>query len=372
MKKFSVLASSLALISTFGYAKEIAIGLPMPITGAIAAYGQTAYEGVKMANILEPKLKNGDTIKLVLVDTKGDKIETATATNRLISSDKVVGIIGALTTGNTQQVLGIAEEKKIPVIAPAATADKLFDGKKFGARVCFMDSFQGSAFASFAYDKLNAKTAVVVVDQAQVYSLGLAKAFEKEFKQKGGKVVKKLNITSGDKDFKAVAAQLKSLNADVVYMPIYHPEASMIVRQAKQVGVTSKFGSGDGVANQTFIDLGGEAVNDYMFTDTFDYTRPPTKRSEEFLAAYEKEKGNREIASFTALGADAYFIMVNAMNECADPSDSVCVNEKIHATSNFEGVSGVISIDASGNATRSVVIKEIKDLKPAYKDIVNP
>ena len=373
MKKITAVAFSLALIGACGFAKEISIGLPMPITGSIAAYGQTAYDGVKLANQIEPTLKNGDTVKLVLVDTKGDKVETATATTRLITSDKVSGIIGALTTGNTQQVLMIAEDKKIPVIAPAATADKLLDNKKFGSRVCFMDSLQGTALATYAAEKLNAKTAVVVVDQAQTYSLGLAKAFEKEFKAKGGKIAKKLTISSGDKDFKAVVAQLKDINADIVYLPIYHPEASMLARQARQIGVKSLLASGDGVANSTFIELGGEAVNGYIYTDTFDYTQPPTQRSKDFLDAYANANGGkRDIPGFTAQGADAYFIMVKAMNECADPSDSVCVNEKIHQTKDFDGVSGIISIDATGNAMRSVVIKEIKDLKATYKDTVNP
>lgn len=373
MKKITAVASSLALIGACGFAKEISIGLPMPITGSIAAYGQTAYDGVKLANQIEPTLKNGDTVKLVLVDTKGDKVETATATTRLITSDKVSGIIGALTTGNTQQVLMIAEDKKIPVIAPAATADKLLDNKKFGSRVCFMDSLQGTALATYAAEKLNAKTAVVVVDQAQTYSLGLAKAFEKEFKAKGGKIAKKLTISSGDKDFKAVVAQLKDINADIVYLPIYHPEASMLARQARQIGVKSLLASGDGVANSTFIELGGEAVNGYIYTDTFDYTQPPTQRSKDFLDAYASANGGkRDIPGFTAQGADAYFIMVKAMNECADPSDSVCVNEKIHQTKDFDGVSGIISIDTTGNAMRSVVIKEIKDLKATYKDTVNP
>lgn len=76
--------------------------------------------------------------------------------------------------------------------------------------------------------------------------------------------------------------------------------------------------------------------------------------------------------SFTALGADAYNIMVDAMNRCANPEDSVCVNGEIRKTSKFEGVSGFISIDDKGNATRSAVIKEIKDGKAVYKSTVNP
>jgi len=182
--------------------------------------------------------------------------------------------------------------------------------------------------ANYASKDLGLKTAVIVTDQAQVYSLGLAKAFTQAFTQSGGKVLKEVRVSSGDKDFKAVISQIKALNADFVFLPLYHTEASMIKRQAKQADFNKPFFSGDGVANQTFIDLGGDAVEGYMFTDAFDHSAPPTNKSKDFIAAYEKKTGKKELNSFTALGADAYNIMVDAMNRCSNPEDSVCVNSE--------------------------------------------
>lgn len=372
MRSFMTLLSLAAIMATSAMAKEVNVGIILPMSGALAGYGQVAYEGVELANALQPKLKNGDTIKLVLVDTKGDKVESANAATRLITSDKVVGIVGEMISTNTAQIISIAEKKQIPVIAPAATNDKLTENKTFANRVCFMDSFQGTVVANYAAKDLGLKTAVIVTDQAQVYSLGLSKAFSEAFAKNGGKVVKEIRISSGDKDFKAVISQLKTLSADMVFLPVYHTEASMIKRQAKQADFNKPFFSGDGVANQTFIDLGGEAVEGYMFTDAFDYSAPPTGKSKEFIAAYEKKTGKKELNSFTALGADAYNIMVDAMNRCANPEDSVCVNTEIRKTSKFEGVSGFISMDEKGNATRSAVIKEIQNGKAVYKSMVNP
>ncbi len=372
MKKISLVASIALVAATSLMAKEIKIGVVMPITGAVAAYGQTAWAGIEMANKLEPTLKNGDTLKLILVDNKGDKVETTTATTRLVSDDKVTGLIGAMVTGNTQQVLQIADEKKVPMIAPAATADKLLDRAKYGARVTFMDSFQGTSFATYAAKSLGLKTAVVVVDQSTSYSIGLAKAFKKQYEKDGGKVLKELKISSGDKDFKAIVFQIGSLNPSIVYMPFYHPEAALVVRQARQIGLKTQFASGDGVSNDTFIELAGNASNGYFYTDAFDSSNPPTDKSKEFVAAYTKEKGDGNVPGFTALGADSYFLMVDAMNRCENPEDRECVNKKIKETKNFEGVSGIINIDSKGNAIRSVVIKEVKDGRAVYKDTVNP
>jgi branched-chain amino acid transport system substrate-binding protein len=235
-----------------------------------------------------------------------------------------------------------------------------------------MDSFQGEVVANYALKDLGLKTAVVIVDQAQVYSLGLTKAFAKVFKAGGGKILKKIKITSGDKDFKAVVSQLKSTNPDFLFLPLYHPEASMLARQAKQIGLNKPMFSGDGVANQTFIELGGKSVEGYMFTDYFDYTVPPSQRSKKFVDVYLKKTGKKEMNSFVVLGADAYNVLINAMNKCANPEDSVCINKEIKSTNNYEGVSGNITIDESGNATRSAVIKVIKDGKAVYKTTVNP
>jgi branched-chain amino acid transport system substrate-binding protein len=110
----------------------------------------------------------------------------------------------------------------------------------------------------------------------------------------------------------------------------------------------------------------------YLFTDFFDYGAPPTQRSKEFIEAYAKKTGKQEVNSFVALGADAYNVMVDAMNRCANPEDSVCINNAIKSTVNFEGVSGVLNIDKSGNSTRSAVIKVVQNAKAVYKATVNP
>lgn len=372
MKKISIAVCATLLVASSIFAKDIKIGVIMPITGAVAAYGQTAWDGISLANKLEPTLKNGDNIKLILVDNKGDKVETATSTTRLVSNDNVAGLIGAMLTANTQQVLQIADEKKVPLISPASTADKLLDRSKYGARVTFMDSFQGTSFANYATKTLKLKTAVIVVDQSTSYSIGLAKAFRKEYQKDGGKILKELKISSGDKDFKAIVSQIGSLKPELVYMPFYHPEAALIIRQARQIGLTMQFASGDGVGNDTFIQLAGESAEGYYYTDTFDSSNPTTQRGKEFVVAYYKEKGSNYVPGFTGLGADAYFLMVNAMNRCKNPEDRECINKQIKETKNFQGVTGIISIDKKGNAIRSVVIKTIKNGKSVYKDTINP
>lgn len=372
MKKLNIAILSALMTTNIAFAKEINIGVVLPLTGATAAYGQSALDGIKIANSMKNTLSNGDTINLVVVDTKGDKIESANASTRLVSQNKVYALIGEMLTANTLQVMRIAEEKKVPVVAPAATADKLLNKKSYSSRVCFMDSFQGSSLASYVKNKLKYNKAVIISDQSTDYSLGLTRAFEKEFGKLGGKVLDKFRITAGDKDFKAIISQIKLLNPDFIYLPVYYTEASLFARQAKAMGVNIPMGSADGVADETFIKLAQDAAEGYLFTDSFDYNNPPTKLSKDFIQVYEKEKKNKEVPNFSAMGADAYFVIFEAMQKCTNNLNSKCINDNIHATNNFEGVSGVISIDKSGNATRSIVIKTIENQKQIYKDLILP
>ncbi|MBQ8820659.1 MAG: branched-chain amino acid ABC transporter substrate-binding protein, partial [Campylobacter sp.] len=97
-----------------------------------------------------------------------------------------------------------------------------------------------------------------------------------------------------------------------------------------------------------------------------------TAKSKAFVEAYAKENGDSNVPGFTALGADSYYLMIDAMNRCADGADRECVNKEIKNSKNFEGVSGIINIDKKGNAERSIVIKEIAGGKAMYKDTVNP
>lgn len=368
MKKICIF---FALLFAFARAENIKIGVVLPLSGSVAGYGQSALEGVKIAHSMKPSL-NGSQIELVVLDSKGDKIESNTAATRLISSDKVLGIIGEMVTANTLQVMSAGENAKVPTIAPAATSDKLLIGKKYSSRVCFMDSFQGGSLAKYAFQKLGYKKALIISDNGTDYSIGLAKAFEKEFKAQGGEIVAKFNVSSKDRDFKAVISQIQRAKADFVFVPLYYNEASLLVRQARSAGLNTPFSSADGVADESFMELAGSASEGYIFTDNFDASNPPTEFSKEFIQNYEKEKGTKAVPNFTAMGADAYFVFYNALQKCEGDLKSECINNAIHKTTDFQGVSGVINIGEDGNARRSLVVKEIKDKKAVFKDLINP
>lgn len=364
--------ASLLTFSTLLSAKEVRIGVIMPMSGPIGGFGQSAVEGLNVMHKLNPKLDNGDEIKIMLVDNKSDKIESANAASKLISYDKVTAIIGALTSTNTMAMTKIAENAKTPVVAPVATNILVTKRKDFVSRVCFSDAFQGQVAANFAINNLKLKKAVLITDVKLDYSIGISKVFKKAYKKLGGNIIQVAKINSGDSDFKAMLSNIKALNPELIFFPIYSAEAGLIAKQAKQLGITAKFLGTDGMtADKVFFEAGGDAVEGFYGTDLYSSDAPKTTDlSKKYENAYKKEL-NKEVHPFGVLTADSYNVIVAAMNKCKDPEDKICVNKNIRATMNFQAASGVITLD-NGDAVRSAVINQVVNGEKKYLTTVNP
>jgi branched-chain amino acid transport system substrate-binding protein len=376
MKMKRIILSTVLAASTmfsFANAKEVKIGVVMPMSGPIGGFGQSAYKGIELINKMEPKLANGDSVKIVLVDNKSDKIESANGMQKLISSEKVSAVIGALTSTNTMAITKIAGENKTPMVAPVATNILVTKNREFANRVCFSDAFQGQVAANFIKNNLNKKSVVLVTDVKQDYSIGISKVFKRAFKKMGGKVIKQVRMSSGDTDFKAMISSIKSLKPELVFFPIYSTEAALIAKQAKQLGLSVPFVGTDGMtADDVFFKTGGDAVEGFYNTDLFSPDAPKTTdASKEFEKAYKKAYGE-DVHPFAALSADSYKVIVNAMNQCGNVNDGVCINNQIKATNKFPGVAGELSIAPNGDAIRSAVINQIENGKKVYKTTVNP
>ena len=225
MKSFSGKASLMATLvaalvgASSAQAAEIKIGVVLPLSGALSGYGQPSQKGLDIIQAITPTLKNGDTIKLIVIDDKSDKVEAANAMQRLVSSDKVDAVIGEVTSSNTLAMTKIADDSKTPLVSSTATNDRVTRNHPYVSRVCFSDSFQGVVGANLASRDLKAKTAAIVFDSSNDYSVGLAKAFRTQFLKNGGTIPIEVQAPGGSKDFKAQLASVKAKNVDMIYMP---------------------------------------------------------------------------------------------------------------------------------------------------------
>jgi branched-chain amino acid transport system substrate-binding protein len=364
-----ILISAMGLISPATAVEPVVIGAYMPMTGGVAAFGQMCWSGIETAKKMEPEVL-GRPVELKLVDTRSDKVESANAVSRLIEKEKVVAILGETISGNTIAGADYAERRKIPMISPTATNPIVTQNKNYIFRVCFIDTDQGLIGAKLAMERLNAKTAALIYDISQDYCVGLANFFKKEFTQAGGQILAETKFKSGDRDFTPQLSRIKAVKPDIIYAPIYYTELALIARQAKDMGLSAPIVSGDGAQAPELIELGGNAVEDIHFTAHFHEAMVDTERGKKFLELYKKDTA-KELDSFAAMGADAYFVTLDAIKR-AGSADPIKIREALVSTRDFEGVSGKISLKSDGNAIKAIVINKVKDGKFAYVTTITP
>jgi branched-chain amino acid transport system substrate-binding protein len=346
------------------------------MTGANAAGGAMEVEGIKLANELYPTVTVGGKeykVELVIADNKSDKVEAANAAQRLVDKDKVSAVLGSWGSSLSMAAGPIVQEAKVPAIGLSCTNPLVTLGNDYYFRVCFIDPFQGTVMANYAYSVAGAKTAVIVQEVSNDYSVGLAKFFTDNFKKLTGNdacVLGVLNYNTGDQDFSAQLTQVKSLNPDVIFAPGNYTESALVMKQARELGITAPFLGGDTWETPEFIDVGKERVEGATFSTFFAVEAATSGMSKTFIDAY-KAKYSKEPAAVTALGFDGYLLVLDAIKR-ADSLDTVKIRDAIASTSGFEGATGTVTLDANGDATKSAFIKTVKDGKFTYLTTVQP
>jgi branched-chain amino acid transport system substrate-binding protein len=385
-KKLSILVSLLIVTSIgFGGCKKteatsssgnsdvIKIGVFEPMTGANAGGGALEIEGIKLANKLYPTVL-GKKVELVIVDNKSDKTEAANAVQRLVDKDKVTAVIGSWGSGFSMAAGPILKQAKVPAMGTSATNPLVTKGNEFYFRVCFIDPFQGTVMANYAYNTLKAKKVAIIQDVSSDYAVGLAKYFTDAFKKLTGddkSIISVSNYNTGDQDFTAQLTNIKAQKPDAIFAPGNFTEPALVIKQARQLGITAPFIGGDTWETPEFIEIGKEAVEGVTFSTFFATEKPITKESEKFLAEFKKEYGGKEAAAVAALGYDAYLILVQAL-ERVGSADSVKLRDELAKTKDFQGAAGVVNFDENRDAVKSAVIKEVKNGKFTFKEVIEP
>ncbi|NLP43996.1 MAG: ABC transporter substrate-binding protein [Peptococcaceae bacterium] len=355
----------------------IKIGGVFELTGEVAEFGKKGDNGVRLAikEINEKGGVLGKQIQYISADNKSEAGESTAAATKLIDQDKVIGIVGPMTTGNTLAVIPVVTDYGIPLVTPTATNATITvnpDGSlnEWLFRACFIDPFQGEVAANFAMDALGAKTAALVIDQKGDYAKGLAESFKKTFEDAGNKVVASEQYVAGaDRDFRAILTNIKAANPDVIFVPGYYGEAGLIVKQARELGITAAMIGGDGWGTGPIVEVAGpDAMNNTYYSD---HVAADDPNLAEFAAAYKAEY-NQDVDSFAVLGYDAARMLITAI-EKAGSTDAEAIKNALESLTGFQGVSGEINIDpATHNPQKSASILKFVDGVKEFAMRVDP
>jgi branched-chain amino acid transport system substrate-binding protein len=363
--------SAAAASSTSDASGEIKIGAVLPLTGSIAAFGQSAQKALQL---LEEEVNssggvNGQNVKFVFADDEGKPATAATVGQKLINSEKVVGIVGPLTSNCALSLAPIAQQYSVPMITGTGTNEKITQTGDFIFRTCFIDPFQGKVMAKLASTDLGAKTAAILYDNGNDYSKGLAEKFQASFEEAGGEIVASETYLTGDKDFNAQLTKIAATNPDVLFLPDYYSTVAVIAKQARSAGITATFLGGDGWDSADLFNIGGDAVNGAYFSNHYSLD-DTADEVVEFIKAFKAKYDDEVPDAMAALNYDAGKVLIQSI-EKAGSTDAQAIQE---ALTEYDGtvVSGHIQFDENRDAVKAAVIIKTEDGKETFYSKVEP
>ncbi len=351
----------------------IKIGAIMSTSGPVSTYGIHTRDAMQMA-INEINAKGGilgKQVELIVEDDEKNPEKTMNALIKLVTKDKVVAVLGGLTSDCTLAITREAQQRNVLLFTPTSTNDTVTDAGDLIFRSCFKDSFQGSVVARFAIETLNAKKAAILYDMNNDYSNGLTRAFQETFEDLGGTVVATESYAGGDKDFNAQITKIKAAEPEVLFIPDYYNTISLVIKQVSNQGLNVTMLGGDGWDELTG-QAGDEAIGSYFSNHYSPDADDPDVI--EFVKKY-REKYKVTPNALAALGYDGAYILLEAI-ERAGSTDPNKVKEALMETDR-KFVTGHIQFDEHHDPIKSVTMLRIikgadGKLATEYVGMVNP
>ena len=356
----------------------IKVGGLLEMTGGSASFGISGKNGIDLAlrKINEKGVLGGKKLSLVVADTKSEASEATNGMQKLISQDKVVAVIGPNQSSAVIASGAINNGAKVVDITPMGTNPdvtvdpKTKQVKPYSFRTCFIDPFQGTVMASFASNELKVKRAAIYIDNTSDYAKGLAQFFKENFVKNGGLVVIEEAYLQKDTDFKSTLTKIKAAKPDFIYIPGYYQEVGLIVKQAREMGITVPMAGGDGWDSAKLPEIAGKAALENTFFSSLYSPDDTSDLNKDFVAEYKKAY-NTNPDVFAALAYDSTLLVAKAIED-AGSADPAKIGEAMAKIKGFKGVSGEVTFNEQHNPIKSAVIIEHKDGKQTFKTKVNP
>jgi branched-chain amino acid transport system substrate-binding protein len=352
--------------------ETIKIGEFASMTGKEAAFGQSSHKGTVLAieELNDAGGVLGRKLELITDDDQSKQGESATIVKKLISRDKVVGVLGEVASMRSLEAAPICQAYKVPMVSPSSTNPKVTEIGPYIFRVCFIDPFQGTVMAKFAKDTLKIHRVAVLTSVSSAYSVGLAKYFKERFAADGGEVVIEQKFTEGGKDFNAQLTAIKAAGVEGIFVPGYYTEAALICRQARELDMTMPLFGGDGWEAPQLIEIGGAAVEGCYYSTHYS-PQVDTPAVKAFVAKFKARYDGQIPDAMAALGYDSAGLMVDAIRR-AGSTEGAAVRDALAATKDFNGVTGKTVMDKDRNPTKSAVVIMVKDGKFKFVETVAP
>ena len=367
-KILSALLVLALLVPCFAVADDlpvVKIGVFEPASGDSGAGGKQETLGMQYANQETPTVTIGDTeykVDLVYADNGSSTDKAPSAAQQLVSQQVSVAL------GSYGSAVSIAgslyfKDANIPVIGVTCTNPQVTLNNNHYFRICFLDPFQGTVLANYAFKELGARTAYCLAELGNDYDVGLSTYFQQEFEKLGGTVISDF-FPTGNSDFTSYLTNATMFNADVFFCPVSIAYSTQILQQAAAQNVTFPILGGD-TLDSNVVANAAKGTNVKVVITTFYQEGANPTFDTGFKAwlnsnaeAMTNNGGNDMISAVSAMGYDAYYTALEAL-KAAGSTDSAAVMAALPSVT-LTGVSGAIQFDETGDAIRtSAYVKTI-------------
>jgi len=338
--------------------QETKIGVLLPMSGRRAFSGKKTLAGIFLAHdqINKKGPVRGKMIKLVIIDNKSSVRGSRQAMERFVKKEKVALVIAACSTANALAISPIAAKAKVPVLLTISTGNIATERNPYMFRCCFNDAFQAKAMAVFAYKNQMYNDVGILLDLNEqiTYRRDLGRAFAAAFKKAFGKTIKEVGYRSGTKNFTKQMKEFKKSKVVAIFAPGDIPDAGIILKQARKNGVRKVFLGSDGWDHSELFDYCGSRPEPCFLTSMFsrESNLPGVK---EFVRAIKARSGILPDVD-TAQAYDALKITIKALMLSKSKTD---IRSGLYQIKNYPGVTGLTSINAGGDAVKTIFIKKI-------------
>ena len=356
----------------------VKIGIYEPASGDNGAGGKQETLGIEYANSVSPTVEiNGKTydVQLVKVDNESSNDKAASAAATLVSAGVSV-VLGSYGSGVSIAASPTFEAAGIPAIGITCTNPQVTEGNKHYFRICFLDPFQGTVLANYAYSTLGVKTAYCLSKLGDDYSGGLVNYFVKAFEALGGTCVQD-TFPDGNSDFTSYINNAKNSGAKVFFSPVSTEAAQLIIDQAQSQALGMPILAGDTWDSNVILQAAKGKSVDITVTTFY-----PEGANSEFDAGFKawvkadatllaNNGGDDTVAAVTAMGYDAYFFAREAMKKAAS-TDPAAIMTALWGTT-YDGVSGPIALDqVNGDAIRNTAYVKHANTETGAWDALPP
>lgn len=349
--------------------RVIKIVTQSPLSGGSATQGEAIKLGAQL-QIEEQKeafKKLGFELQLVPYDDQADP-KKGVANAQLIGADKaVLGVVGHMNSGVAIPSSEVYEKNNLVMVSPTNTATEVTDRElKSVNRICARDDFQGPAGAEYAIQTLKAKN-IFVIDDKTAYGTGLAKAFKEAAEKLGAQIAGYESITVGEKDFNGVLNKVLAKKPDLIYFGGLYAEGGLLLKQARDKGITTPFMGGDGLDSGTLVEIAGAASKNTFYT-SIAADPAKTEKGKKFIEDYKK-KFNKEVEGYSAYGYDAAGVVLQGIKDAIAANDNKFptreqVRDAIRSIQDYEGVVTKVGFDEKGdNKFSKIYIYKLNESK---------